>query len=224
MLKVAVIITVVDPADKPPGCLEECQRQIEAIQAGEHYLFSIFMNTAGEAGMRDIWTQASKEGFDFYLWLDSDLRLAENAISIFLENSEFLRHKAIIAGTVKGPDGTLLFGGWSRRGKLLEPDPIIPVPCHLFDNNLVLVPAAALSRIEDPGELLHRSILDYGCGAKAVRAGVPRVIAPGILAETFRVFVIPVWKNPESPLTERLWSLLKHFSRALVRVMHSSFN
>lgn len=224
MLKVAIIITIVDPSDKNPGCLEECQRQIDAIQAEERYAFSIFMNTAGEIGQESIWTQTSKEGYDFYLWIDNDLQLAENALTVFLENSEFLRHKAIIAGTVASPDKMLLFGGRTRRGKILKPDPIIPIPCYLFDNDLVLVPSDALMRLDAPEELLHRSIIDYGCGAKAARAGIPRVIAPGILAETNRKIEIPVWKNPEYPILERAGSFLKEFSRALARMMHSSFN
>lgn len=224
MLKVAVIITLVDPADRTPGCLEECQKQVEAIQAEEKYTFSIFMNTAGEAGRKGIWKQASREGCDFYLWIDRDLVLAEDAIRVFLENSEFLRHRVIIAGTVSGPDGsTLLFGGRSRHGRILPPDPTIPVPCHLFDNDLALIPAYAFSQLEDPEEMFHRSIIEYGCGAKAAKAGVARVIAPGILAQTSRKIEIPVWKNPEYSLAERALALFRSARHEFMRILHSSF-
>lgn len=224
MQKVAVVISIADSSDRTPGCLEECQRQIDAIQAEERYVFSIFMNTTRESGRRGIWLQTSKEGYDFHLWIDNDLRPAGNMLSVFLENSEFLRHKAIIAGTVSGPDKTLLSGGRSRRGKILEPDPIIPVPCHLFDADLVLVPAAAYSKLENPDQLFHRTFIDYGCGAKVVQAGVPRVIAPGILAETSRKPETPPWKNPGSLLPVRIGSLLKASFREFVRILHASFS
>lgn len=82
-----------------------------------------FLNDEGVGGYQKVWEKVLGIGFDFYLWMDSDLRLEEGAFASFFENSFFLRHKAVIAGTVSDLSGNLLSGGRSRHGRLLEPDP-----------------------------------------------------------------------------------------------------
>ena len=149
-------------------------------------------------------------------WIDHDLMLSDGALASFLENSEFLRHKAVIAGTVSRTDRSLLFGGRGRRGRLIEPDPTIPVPCHYFDMSLVLVPAYALNRLENPSDFFRKSILDYGYGPKVVKAGVARVVAPGIMAKTARRIEVPSWKDPGSSLKGKL-SWLVHVALKMIR-------
>ena len=130
-------------------------------------------------------------------------------LECLLENSEFLRHKAVITGTVAHPDKSLLFGGRTRRGRLIEPDPIIPVPCHLFDLSIALVPEYAFSHIENPSDFFRRGLLNYGYGAKLAGAGVARMVAPGVLASTKRDPQIPSWKDPESSLKDKIIWLLR---------------
>lgn len=222
-MEVAIIITILDGDDRTAGCLAECQKQMDAIAVEGRYSFSIFLNNEGQEGYQAVWEKASKDGYDFYLWVGYDLRLAEGALACFLENSEFLRHKAVITGTVAGPDRGLLFGGRSRHGRLLEPDKTIPVPCHLYDMALALVPSYAFSRLENPADFFRQSLFDYGYGAKVAKAGVARVIAPGILAQTTRKPEIPVWKNPDNPAMDRARSLLRSIGREIIRILHTVF-
>ena len=206
MVKVALLITVPPENDGSGGCLEECQKQIDAVASEGRYSFSIFLNYEGAAGYQAMWEKAAKEGNELFLWVDQDLMLAEDALASFLENSEFLRHKAIIAGTVASPDRTLLFGGRTRRGRLIEPDPTIPVPCQLFDLSLALIPGYAFSKLENPSDMFHRSFASYGYGHKAAKGGVARVVAPGIPARTTRKIEMSVWRDPDSTLKDKvLW-------------------
>ena len=223
MPEVALLITVREGSDGSVVCLEECQRQTEALTASEGYSFCIFINDKGAAGYRKVWEEASAKGFDFYLWMDSDLFLAEGALASFFENSAFLRHKAVITGTVTDLSGDLLYGGRSRHGRLLVPDPVIPVPCHFYDMSLTLVPEYAVRHLENPSDIFHPSLLDYGFGAAVAKAGIARVIAPGILAESSRESMPPAWRNPCRPMTERILSLLKACNREFIRVLHSIF-
>ena len=209
MSTVAIIITIHDGDDRSQGCLEECQKQTDAIAASGSHSFSMFINNEGEAGYPAVWGKALEGKYDFYVWMDYGLMLNEGALEAFFENSGFLRHKAIITGTVAGEDKTLRFGGRNRRGRLIEPDPVIPVPCYLYDLSLTMVPAAAVSGLENPYDIIHRRLLDYGCGAKVAKAGIARVIAPGVLAQTSRTMEMPVWKNPDKPLGDRILSFLK---------------
>ena len=223
-MNVALIISLTDGGkDGAATCLEECQRQTEALTATGGYSFTTFLNDEGVSGYQKVWEKALGEGFDFYLWMDSDLMLEEGALASFFENSFFLRHKAVIAGTVSDLSGNLLSGGRSRHGRLLQPDPVIPIPCHLYDLTLALVPDYAVRHLENPSDIFRPSLFDYGCGAKVAKAGVARVIAPGILARTGRMPELPAWKNPDRPAPERFLSLLKACNREFIRVMHSIF-
>ena len=206
MPKVAILITVIPGNDGSEGCLEECQRQMDSVAAEGRYTFSIFLNSDGPEGYQAVLDKAAEEGNELFIWMDQDLMLSEGALPSLLENSEFLRHKAVITGTVARADKTLLFGGRTRRGRLIDPDPVIPVPCQLFDMSLALVPGYAFSRLENKSEFFHRGMMDYGYGAKVAKAGVARVIAPGIVARTGRKPDIPVWRDPDSTFKDKiLW-------------------
>ena len=123
MSAVAIIITIHDGDDRTTGCLEECQKQTDAIAARGKHSFSMFINNEGESGYPAVWAKALEGGFDFYILMDYGLKLSEGALDAFFENSGFLRHKAVITGTVARDDKSLLFGGRNKRGKLIEPDP-----------------------------------------------------------------------------------------------------
>ncbi len=209
MSKVALLITIQDGDDRGSGCLEECQKQVDAIASEGKYSFSIFLNNEGQDGALSVRDKASKDGADLYIWIDYDLRLREDALGCLLENSEFLRHKAVITASVSGPDRELLFGGRTRRGHLIVPDPVIPVPCHLYDMSLVLVPEYAFSMLESPADFFRRGFLDNGCGSRVAKADVARVVAPGVLASTYRRPDRPDWRNPDLPFRDRVTAFLR---------------
>lgn len=204
MSEVAILVTIHEGDDGSAGCLEECQRQVDAVASEGKYTFSFFLNDVGEKGYQAVCEKASKEGADFFLWLDHDLVLREGMLSCLLENSEFLRHKAVITGTVSRPDSSLLFGGRTKRGRLIEPDPIIPVPCHVVDLSIALVPEYAFSQLENPSDFFRRGLLNYGYGNRLADAGVARMVAPGVLASTSRDPRIPSWRDPESSVKDKI--------------------
>ncbi len=224
MYKVAILITTKRECGQLSlDCLEEYHRQTDPLEADEKCSFSIFVNDKGPDGWQKVWEDASSEGFDFYIWMDYGLRLKKDAFSVFMENSGFLRHKAVIAGTVADPDGNILYGGRTKYGRLIEPDATIPVPCHLYDMNLVMIPEYAFSRMENPSSLFRLGFFDYGFGDSMAKEGVARVIAPGILAEMDRETGLPVWKNPDYTPYERLKAFLKAAGMIVTKTIHSLF-
>ncbi|MCI1640151.1 MAG: glycosyltransferase [Bacteroidales bacterium] len=224
MLSVALLMTVHHRKEKTLSFLSECFRQIDALSADGKYSFVFYLNDDGSTdglyadvqerfpqvviirtdgdkywcgGLRTVWEEAAKEDFDFYLWLDYDLELSENAFSVLLYNSAFLKDRAIVAGSVTDGNGKLIYGGRTRYGKLIEPDPVIPTPCSIMDGNLVLIPKSVFSVLGSVDDRYQQYLWDYDYGIRAVKSDVSRVIAPGILACCERHRALPVWRNPK---------------------------
>lgn len=208
MLKVAIMISVMEGDDGLPGCLEECQRQVDSISSSGKYSFSIYLNENGGKGRQTVFEKASLESPDLYLWIDHDLRLSEKAFECLLENSEFLRHRTVVAGTVSGKEEGLLFGGRTKRGRLIEPDPVIPIPCQTFDLDLALMPAAAFSQLPNHTAFFHPVLPENGYGKRLSKFGTPRMLAPGVLASTSRIPHQLSWKDPDLNIKEKLSRLV----------------
>ena len=233
-MQVAVLLTVFNRRDKTVACLDEVFRQADALKADEAYSFSLWMVDDGctdgtaevvrqrypqvhilrggdlywNQGMRLAWEEASRDNPDFYLWINDDTMLREGALATLMETSEFLRHKAIVVGTAAGADGALSYGGRRKSDKIVEPDATIPVPCWTFNGNLVLVPQAAWKVLGNLDPLYRHSYGDYDYGVRAAKAGVTRVVAPGVLADCPRNPGVEPWRSSAYPLRERYRFLL----------------
>lgn len=236
MARVAVLITVFNRREKTLQCLETLYRQADAFKADGKYDFSVYMVDDGctdgtsdsvrehfpqtniirhpqgglywARGMRLAWSEASKEDFDFYLWLNDDTLLLDGALASLMDNSEFLRHKAIITGTTRGSGGELTYGGRTKNNKIIEPDPAIPVVCYMFNGNIVLVPRFAYDLLGNLSPVYHHTFADYDYGVRAHKAGISCVVAPGISAICERDHGLAAWRSSKHTLKER-WRILK---------------
>ena len=222
MQRIALLLTARRHPERLLACLEECFRQADVLSADGRFSTTVWFCDRGASGslseavterfsqvrlvrsepgpcwslgLRTAWVEASREDYDFYIWVDAELELAENALFTLLDNSAFLQHRAIFAGSVTDRQGKLRFGGRTRKKHLLRPDPVIPVPCEVFDGMLVLVPRFVFERLGVLDERYRQGLGDYDYGIRAVKAGIVRVIAPGILATTERRPYKPVMRE-----------------------------
>ena len=230
MQRVAILLTVHNRREKTLRCLENCWRQIDGMKADGKYAFKVYVvddgSTDGTAeairttfpravlipgdgtlfwnqGMRLAWTRAAEEDFDFYLWLNDDTYMKEGALASVMENSEFVRHRAIIVGTAADAAGEITYGGRNKARKLITPDPVLPVPCHLFNGNLVLVPKSVFAVLGPLEPVYHHTFGDFDYGVRAHRRGIPCVVAPGILAVCERDHGLEKWRDASYPLRDR---------------------
>lgn len=219
-LSIAILISAHGIRQKAISCLDDCLRQIDSLAGEGKYSFQVyFMDDASGDGtyeqvenqfqqvklfrsnqrlflngaLRTLWKHASSENPDFYLWLDARISLADNALSTLLETSTFLSHNAIIAGSICDEKGSVIRGGRTKKGKISEPDPIIPIPTTTFDGNVVLVPRSAFKTLGMTSSKRKEFLGDWEYGLKAFRMDVPRVIAPGIIGTCAD---IPYERNP----------------------------
>ena len=167
--------------------LAECRRQIGLIPSDE-YDFEMFVNPDLDAA----WREAGER--DFYIWLHGLVTPVEGAIYSILDNSSFLGDRALLVGTVQDGEGHIVSGGFGRNKRLLQPDPVIPVACKMFDGLFALIPQVVYKRIGVLGGRYRGQLAGFDYAMRARKAGYPSVIAPGICC------TCPVRPNPDRTL------------------------
>lgn len=229
-MTVAVLMSVYNRKESTLHCLMSLSEQTDALSRSGIYEFSVYMTEDGctdgtaeavsnmfpkvniihgdgnlfwNRGMCAAWDEAAKKSPDFYMWLNDDTILKPGAVSALLENSAYLGHRAIVVGTAEDRNGNLSYGGRTKSGRIIEPDPVIPVACCLFNGNLVLVPDYVYRKIGTLDRVYTHSFGDYDYGVRAAKQDLTAVVAPGILAVCDRNSPLPGWRDPSLSLKER---------------------
>lgn len=146
---------------------------------------SLFWN----GGMRLAWDRARAAGaFDFYLWLNDDVVLAEGALAAMVADADSIAQRGapviVAAATTEPGDPARVTYGGHRR-----PDPARPFRLDLvtpaghpvaldsISGNVVLVSAAAERIVGNLTPHLTHIYGDIDYGFRARNAGVPLVLA-----------------------------------------------
>lgn len=132
---------------------------------------------------------------DFYLWLNDDTILFENSINLLLKTywelaktnkSEKL---IVVCSTIDPVSKKISYGGLvvnSRINKLklkrLLPKEI-PVLCHTFEGNCVLIPDTVVNTVGNIDNFFHHRMGDTDYGLRATKKGVNIYLAPFIAGE-----------------------------------------
>ena len=174
-------------AEATDPVLVECRRQIALVPADE-YSFELFVNP----DLDEAWRAAGER--DFYIWLHGMVTPVEGAIYSLLDNSSFLGDRALRVGTVQDGEGKIVSGGFGRSRRLLQPDPVIPVACRMFDGLFALVPAVVYRKVGVLGGRYRGQLAGFDYAMRARKAGYPSVIAPGITCNC------PVRPDPDRTL------------------------
>ena len=128
--------------------------------------------------MNAAWRAAGER--DFYIWLHGLVMPVDGAIYRMLDNSSFLADRALLVGTVQDGEGRIVSGGFGRNKRMLQPDPVIPVACRMFDGLFALVPRVVYDRIGVLGGRYRGQLAGFDYAMRARKEGFPSVIAPGI--------------------------------------------
>ena len=206
-------------AETLESVVAECRRQIDLIPADE-YTFELFVNP----DLDEAWRAAGER--DFYIWLHGLVTPVEGAIYSLLDNSSFLGDRALLVGTVQDGEGRIVSGGFSRNRRLMQPDPVIPVACRMFDGLFALVPQVVYRRIGVLGGRYRGQLAGFDYCMRARKVGYPCVIAPGITC------TCPVRPNPDRTFaadflldlrSKGLFSAIWYFLRSAFRrfVIHN---
>jgi len=144
-------------------------------------------------GMRLAYSEAMKDDYDYYLWLNDDTFLYSDALKLLLETSKNMKQKIggelIATGTIKDIEtGEVIYGGRNQKSKLqplkfiLLENSAEPQQCDTFNGNVVLIPrnvTKEIGNISSEFSKQHGGDFDYGLRAKY--AGFESWVAPGII-------------------------------------------
>lgn len=122
-------------------------------------------------GMHLAWLEASKFDYDFYLWLNDDVFLYEDAINELLFCSSQWDNKAIVSGLVESKDcNQILYGGSDRNG-LIKPNGKMN-PIQNLNGNVVLVPKNVFKLLGNLDPYYHHDLGDVDYGLRAKKVGI----------------------------------------------------
>jgi len=176
---------------------------------------SLFWNR----GMHKSFSAAIRKGFDYYIWLNDDSKLYENALQVLLNTASQLRNKgyknAIIGGAMQDPDsGEFTYGGFKRRKFALgrvRHERVFPadkaVQCDGSNGNSVLIPAAVVNNIGNLDPIYLHRWGDHDYCFRALDHGFTIWMAPGYLGTCTINPIDGTWEDASLPIMDRFRKL-----------------
>lgn len=163
-------------------------------------------------GMRVAFAEAMRTGFDYYLWLNDDTLLEDDALARLLQVHRSLpQEDAIAVGSVADAStGTTTYGGvvrrsrWKRHWFCAVTPGTQPIECETMNGNCVLIPAAVARRVGNLDPAFTHGISDFDYGLRARKLGIRVLVAPGFVGTCGRNSISGTWRDPALPLPVRL--------------------
>lgn len=149
-------------------------------------------------GMHLAFATAIGRSFDYYLWVNDDTMISDDAVSRLLSCAENLKNTGIIVGSIFDPvTGALTYGGVSRpigwkrtHFERVAPRVSDALTCETMNGNLVLIPSCIVVSIGNVDEKFPHSMGDYDYGLRARESGYSVWVAPD---NTERALAIRCW-------------------------------
>ena len=229
MNRIAVLITCFNRKDRTLRCLQTVSRQNIAVDIflvddgctdGTPEAVSLHFpdvhiikgdgNLYWNRGMYTAWSEAEKGDYDFYLWLNDDTYLYNDALKMTLEASSLQQHKALIVGAICSlTDKTKSFGGDYMK-KQLYPNGELQL-CDAFGGNFVWVPRSVFQVCGKMDPYYRHSLGDTDYGLVVAKKGFKMFLTPKHVGEFDDDFELPnlPWLDSSKPLKER-YKMLYH--------------
>ena len=166
-------------------------------------------------GMRLAFSEALKDGYDYYLWLNDDTILDSNALPNLLNTHQCLvkggHLNSIVVGSVRDPlTGKLTYGGrarssrrWDRKLEPVEPG-LEPIECDTMQGNCVLIPHSVAEKVGNIDAAFIHNLGDLDYGLRACKLGCSVWVAPGYAGSCSQNSVRGSWADTNLTLSKRL--------------------
>ena len=155
-------------------------------------------------GMHKAWVEASVREYDYFVWLNDDTYLYDNAILRLLSCSYIFSDSNIIIGSTcdtKG-EGKVTYGGMDENKEQLFSN-TEPLECYYMHGNIVLIPNAVFKKVGYNDSYYRHSLGDHDYGLMARKKDIKVILAPGFFGECDIHSSVAKWKDPKLSLRER---------------------
>ena len=160
-------------------------------------------------GMYMAWSEAEKNDYDYYLWLNDDTYLLDDCIKMLLNASDKANNKAIIVGyTLDSNRQKVTYGGTDRYNRIILAHDSL-TECDTFNGNIVLIPRYVYKIVGKNDPIFHHAIGDTDYGLRAKKLGIKSYIVAEPLGICDLHEHIAKWKDPGVPLIKRIRFLYK---------------
>lgn len=164
---------------------------------------SLFWNR----GMWTAWNTASKKKkYDFFLWLNDDTFLLDNALIEMLSLCEEKSNSAIAVAAAKSSNGNKLTYGGRVQGHIPSCSGL-PSEVSGFDGNMVMIPYAVYEKLGNLDYYYRHGKGDSDYAVRAQKAGVKIYQCGDVLGICDEHEKIDNWCNPDVPFKKR-WRAL----------------
>lgn len=186
------------------GCTDNTAQQVRTCYQKVHIIEgdgTLYWNR----GMLAAFRAASQMNPNYYLWLNDDTLLIDDAVIRLLAASASCNNQSIIVGSTFGNDGKITYGGRQddKKHTIIEPQSERCVACKTFNGNIVLIPSYVYDRIGYNDSYYHHSFGDIDYGLKATKQGLTNYIAPGFYGKCERNNPVPLFRRRQYPLIKR---------------------
>jgi GT2 family glycosyltransferase len=179
--------------------------QVNIIQGSGNLFWNKGMHLAWE-------TAARYKDFEYYLWLNDDVKLFAHAI-LYLLNVPYSSN-AIIVGTMKsGIKEITTYGGQDFNNRLISPNGT-PQICTTFNGNFVLIPRIVFRKVGNLDPIFPHAIGDFDYALRAKKEKIDAYIASEYSGCCEKNLSLPKWCLPEVNLKDRIISLYSPLGNA----------
>ena len=146
-------------------------------------IFNVGDNIYWNDGMTKAWVEASKSNSDFYLWLNDDTFLFENAITVLISDFKSHQDESIIVGVTED-NSSITYGGRKKRfnNPLIKPNGF-PQKCDFMNGNCVLISRNIFNKVGFLSPKYKHSLGDFDYGLRAIRLNINIYITSKIIGK-----------------------------------------
>lgn len=166
-------------------------------------------------GMRLAWAEAMKNDYDYYLWLNDDTHIYQNAICRLIDTVKLITNRIgcpiILAGATCEPStDKCTYSGVNLVSFIYNPSfakvlPIdVPQLCDTVNGNCVLIPREIALRVGNLSSAFTHGMGDFDYGLRAKALGYQCWIAEGYIGECEASSEVVAWLNPAKSINEKL--------------------
>lgn len=170
-------------------------------------------------GMHRAFETALQQGFDYYLWLNDDTMLYEDALSRLFDCAVTQRTATdkpviVVGSTMDEQTGELSYGGerratWWLRTRFVKIQPGERAQsCESMNGNIVLISAESARLVGNLDPAFEHAMGDTDYALRANKLGVGVWVAPGVHGTCADNAVSHTFKDANLPLTKRWKQML----------------